>query len=328
MGREWGDPSGEAFPFELLLNVHPVMRDRAPPHLADLQGRHVMRGGTLLPPAPKLPGHLLRNARLLPDRLDILPLLPKGGVVVEVGVAFGHFSKWMIEICAPSRFIAIDLFDLHRLPAMWGRSMADWLEGKDHFTFYRDKFRPLIEAGRMELLRGDSAEMLATLPDGSVDILYLDADHTLEAVRRDLAAAAPKLKPDGILIANDYTMLEAGLSNAPYGVIHAVNEFMISQNWEMIYFALQNYMYCDVALRRAGREGEEASPPPVDVSAYLTALSVQEELWGEVKALRARIATLERHLAAIETSRSWRLTGPLRGAGRWLRRLRRGRAAP
>lgn len=296
------------------------LTDRAPAHLADLQGWNVLRGGTEIPPAPKLPGHLLRHARLLPDRLDILPLLPKGGVVVEVGVGFGHFSEWLIELCAPRRFIAIDLFELHRLPRMWGRRMEEWLGGKDHYTFYCEKFRPLIEAGRMEVIRADSAEALASLPENSVDVLYLDADHTYEAVRRDLAAAAPRIRPEGVLIANDYTMVEVGLSHAPYGVIHAVNEFMIAENWEMIYFAFQSHMYCDVALRRAGMGDEaERTPPPVDHSAYLTALGIQAELWREIEALRAERAWLAARLESIETSRSWRLTAHLRRLIRLLR---------
>ncbi len=227
-------------------------------HVPDLQGRNVARAGAPIMPAAKLPAHLLQNARILPDRTDILPLLPKGKVFVEVGVAFGQFTDLILEICQPSLFIAIDLFRLHELETMWGRPTAEWLDGKDHLSFYRDKYRDLIEAGRMQVLAGDSAEMLASLPDGSIDILYLDADHTYEGVKRDLAALAPKLHEDGILIANDYTMVEVGLSGEPYGVIQAVNEFMIAENWEMIYFALQNYMYCDVALRRARPEG--ASP--------------------------------------------------------------------
>jgi hypothetical protein len=46
---------------------------------------------------------------------------------------------------------------------------------------------------------------------------------------------------------NDYIMRDLG---GEYGVIHATNEFMIAENWEMIYFALEQNMFCDVVLRK------------------------------------------------------------------------------
>ena len=61
------------------------------------------------------------------------------------------------------------------------------------------------------------------------------------------------MKSDRWIILNDYIMNDAGGSNAPCGVIQAANEFMIAENWEMIYLAFHVYMFCGVVLRRAGR---------------------------------------------------------------------------
>jgi hypothetical protein len=94
---------------------------------------------------------------------------------------------------------------------------------------------------------GDSAEQIATLDDQSVDIFYVDADHSYAGATRDLAAIKPKIRADGLIIMNDYIMRDLG---GEYGVIHATNEFMIAENWEMIYFALEQNMFCDVVLRK------------------------------------------------------------------------------
>jgi hypothetical protein len=91
-------------------------------------------------PAARLPNELLENARLLSDRYALLPLLPKGKVIAEIGVAMGDFSQNLIDICQPSRFIAIDLFDIHTHPTFWGRKPAELLDNLTHVDFYRRRF--------------------------------------------------------------------------------------------------------------------------------------------------------------------------------------------
>ncbi len=229
--------------------------------------------------APRLPARLLENCRLLPDRDAILPLLPKGGRIVEIGVALGDFSRKIIDICAPDEFIAVDNFRLHELPEFWGRKPADWFGARSHGAFYRDRFAAEIAAGRVRVLEDDSTNALATIEDGSVDMFYVDADHSYEWVARELAVIKRKVKPDGVIVMNDYTMSDILAGNGAYGVIQATNEFMIAENWEMTHFALQPFMYCDVVLRRA-RTGpapgevpdrsdpQPAAPPPGSFTAH------------------------------------------------------------
>lgn len=207
---------------------------------------------TGLVPAQRLPDHLLVNARVLPDREAILPLLPKRKVIAEVGVALGDFSDLFIQVCEPERFIAVDLFGLHHVSEIWGRTTKDLFGGGTHGSFYRNRFADAIARGKLIVLEGDSVAMLATLEDASLDIVYIDAGHDYKSVKRELAVTRRKIKDDGWIILNDYVMADAVTGNVPYGVIQATNEFMIAENWEMIYFALQHYMFCDVVLRKAG----------------------------------------------------------------------------
>jgi len=79
--------------------------------------------------------------------------------------------------------------------------------------------------------------------------VYIDADHSYAGVKRDIAVAKEKVKPDGMLVFNDYT-LWSPLELMEYGVVHAVNELCLNEDWELMYFAFQRHMYCDVALKR------------------------------------------------------------------------------
>jgi 23S rRNA U2552 (ribose-2'-O)-methylase RlmE/FtsJ len=205
-------------------------------------------------PCPALPGRLLANARILPKRADILPLLPKGGVFVEIGVALGDYSATIMQICQPDMFVGLDVFTVHETQKLWGKPTVEVLKGKTHEEFYRDRFKKLIEAGRMNVIAGDTSEALATMADGSIDIAYVDGDHAYDFVKNQLVILNSKVKPNGWIILNDYTM--GNIENRMFkrfGVIQATHEFMMAHGWEMIYLALHSHMYCDVAIRRVAR---------------------------------------------------------------------------
>ena len=201
---------------------------------------------------PPLPDALLKRARVISNRVAALSLWPQPAVIAEVGVGLGDFSQQILGVCRPRQFIAIDSFTLHRLDSLWGKSIRDHFGEKTHEEFYRHRFASEIATGTVAVMNGNSSDMISALPDQSVDVFYVDADHSYEGVHRDLEALRPKVKPDGWIVMNDYTPAEIGLSNEPYGVIQATNEFMLTHGWEMAYFALAYVMYCDVGLRRAG----------------------------------------------------------------------------
>jgi hypothetical protein len=55
-----------------------------------------------------------------------------------------------------------------------------------------------------ELLRLTSTEAAVTVPDRSLDFVYIDANHAEEFVREDLVAWAPKVRSGGCLCGHDY----------------------------------------------------------------------------------------------------------------------------
>lgn len=113
-------------------------------------------------------------------------------------------------------------------------------------------------AGRLHLHQSDSVQALESFPDHFFDWIYVDAQHTYEGVKRDIAAARRKVKADGLLIFNDYTIWSY-MEMQPYGVVPAVNEFCIEHHWALAYLALPDHMYCDVAIRRMNPDRERKS---------------------------------------------------------------------
>lgn len=269
---------------------------------------------------PVLSDAHLRHARIVPSRLAALTLWPQDAVIAEIGVALGEFSNAILAACRPRRFLAIDRFDLHQLPSLWDIPTSEHFGGRTHGEFYRNRFAREIAGGQVEVMEGDSATVISSLPDGSVDVFYVDADHTYEGVRRDLEAILPKIKPDGWIVMNDYTSAEIGFSNETYGVIQATNEFMITHGWEMVYFALAWIMYCDVCLRKASSAPDKALPKIDARTAHLATVLEGSGAFNRrlsedkplLEALRGQVANLENALSTIRQSSSWRITAPLR----------------
>lgn len=198
---------------------------------------------------PQLTSAHFADARLFADRSDmLLALKPEKGLVIgEVGVAAGIFSSFILEHLQPAIFVAIDLFDLHTKPNLWGTSPQELFGSQTHRAWYEQHF---ASAGdRLRTMEGFSHECLATIPDGYFDILYLDADHSYTAVCQDIDSGARTVKPDGLLVFNDY-VLQDHLGYNAFGVVRAVNELVIASDWRVVGFSLQRHMYCDIALRR------------------------------------------------------------------------------
>jgi hypothetical protein len=197
---------------------------------------------------PQLPQHLFENSKLCSSREDVLPLLPKGGVIAEVGVAYGNFSTLLLQIVQPKKFIAIDSFAFTEDNEPWSQTVIK--DSKlSHLHYYKKRFEKEIANGQVEIKKGLSWDSLAQLPDASIDYLYLDAGHSYEEVKKDIQQVKRVIKDTGIIQFNDYTLFDA-FAFVPYGVPKAVHEFILEENYEILYLCLHRQFFCDIVVRK------------------------------------------------------------------------------
>ncbi len=131
--------------------------------------------------------------------------LPEGATFVEVGAWVGHsithFAQTIKNLGKPCRIVTIDTFQgapdeyIQRLYAERG--------GGSFRAIFDQTLREGGVTDLVEVIEGDSAESAKLFADGSVWGVFIDADHTTEAVRRDLAAWSPKIAPGGVLAGHD-----------------------------------------------------------------------------------------------------------------------------
>ena len=226
---------------------------RAVRHAANTMGFDIRRISTLSFPVridvPPLLQEHVDGATLYADRINALEALPRGGAIAEIGVALGDFSHTILTRLTPRLFDAFDLFKLHEVESFWGRPSSDLFGGLSHRAHYERRFADEIAAGKLRLHEGDSSLEMDKQPDSTYDIIYVDGDHSYEGAMRDATVSARKLKSNGILIFNDYIILDHILG-VQYGVVPVVNDFCVNRGWQVLFFALQNQLFCDIALRR------------------------------------------------------------------------------
>lgn len=126
---------------------------------------------------------------------------------LEIGSFEGASAVWLLDMIPNLKITCIDTFE----------SCFDDVTGK-----YEQRFdRNVAEYGkRVTKLKGRSTDVLKTFSSRKkFDLIYIDGDHTYEAVKKDAELAWPLLRSGGLLIFDDY-------NNDEFGVRQAVDEFL------------------------------------------------------------------------------------------------------
>jgi len=239
-GTSTGLPSPSCSPAKLKKNA-PVLNAQGIPvtpcSRKDVKRNH---GCAAMAPVVSLAKNVTRNARLHSNRHDaVLQELRPGGRIVEVGTQQGEFARYLIRTCKPVEFRAIEI------------------DPKMHGKCERNTKPVGLEMGtNVTCMFGNSRTKIKRLRDEAYDLVYIDADHDYSGVCQDMEAAKSKVKVGGLFVMNDYYLFESTFLFSRgrwgiYGVIHAVNEFLIRYpNFEVAYYAMHPRNEGDIGLRR------------------------------------------------------------------------------
>lgn len=124
----------------------------------------------------------------------------------EVGVYLGYYSRILLDTIPGLELLCVD-----------------WWKQKT----YRERAYPVVletmsKYPGAKVIRGKSVKVAKTVEDESLDFVFIDADHSYEAVKEDIEAWTPKVRMGGIVSGHDYYVFRSGND----GVIRAVDEFV------------------------------------------------------------------------------------------------------
>lgn len=161
-------------------------------------------------------------------------VFPKNGIGAELGVYKGHLSPILLKYTNATKLHLIDPW--YFLTDHW-----PWAGGNqstvDALIKILQTLKNEIEDGRILVHVGDDLQVLATFPDRYFDWVYIDSSHAYEHTKRELQILASKVKFAGVIAGDDW---QPDPGHRHHGVYRAVNEFVASERYSIIYSSDDN----------------------------------------------------------------------------------------
>lgn len=180
-----------------------------------------------------LPDKHIRNVAIHPSREEMLTTLPTEGKVAELGVDEGNFSEQILSITEPESLFLVDVWETERY-------------GEEEMRKVKKKFDDFAE---VSIVRERSEIALSEFEDDFFDLVYIDTTHSYEQTSKELYVSQRKVKEDGVIAGHDYCVGNVS-KGVPYGVISAVHEFCIQENWQISHLSLETDGYRSFALEK------------------------------------------------------------------------------
>ena len=157
----------------------------------------------------------------------------------EVGSYLGLSTQIVAHACPRALIFAHDLFPVNDGSSEYVLPRGEENENDEEFShpppaakdflveFWAGVHRNHLE-GRVVPMRGPSSETLPVHSLESLDMVFVDGDHSFKGALADLRGAWPLIKPGGILVIHDAVTLDDG--RTPHPVRLAVITFSAEQS--------------------------------------------------------------------------------------------------
>ena len=196
----------------------------------------------------------------LQERQFLLDMMPKKSICAEIGVLHGDFADCIIKKVKPKRLHLIDSWRVYQLCKDnivsseyanverefrlycrcidFNKSIAEILE--DIHKSVLKRFRTAIKTHKVIVHRNLSINVCQLFSNNYFDWIYIDGNHDYTFVKQDLELYFRKVKPNGFIAGDDYTIRSNWQSG--YGdVKKAVDEFV--EKWPVKVVIIEKHQY-------------------------------------------------------------------------------------
>jgi hypothetical protein len=127
--------------------------------------------------------NILEPRYIIETREEWLDNIPKNLVMAELGVFKGDFSKILLIKTTPKKLYLVDIFTGH---AGSGDKNGNNFEMVDLDMTYYSLLDLYANNNQVEIIKNSTSGFMSSIADSYLDMVYIDADHSYEAVSIDL----------------------------------------------------------------------------------------------------------------------------------------------
>jgi hypothetical protein len=208
-------------------------------------------------PKCKLSNLHIKNLKVVSNRTDLLYFMPKEATVAEIGVDKGDYSELILQITNPQKLHLIDTWCIDASSSeedqegIWKpcpscqkifKASNNKHKIENHYCSRLNpllkKFESYISSNLVEINQGISTEIVNSFDDNYFDWIYIDTSHTYENTKKELEMYSKKVKEFGIIAGHDFSIGDWN-NFVRYGVIEAVIEFCVKNEWEIMFLSME-----------------------------------------------------------------------------------------
>jgi len=128
----------------------------------------------------------------------------------ELGVRSGELYYYLIANCPDLHLLGVDLYEIQPEGVGEGhrwKTLAEPFGGFSHdFNSYYTFIQELLEEfpARATFIKDWTNKACDQIEDGSLDFVFIDADHSYKSVCQDIELWSPKVREGGFITGHDY----------------------------------------------------------------------------------------------------------------------------
>lgn len=189
--------------------------------------QHILKKYNIKTDVIEIPNTTRRDLALLFHDLDFK-------IGAEIGVAAGQYSETIMSLNPQLKLYGVDPYEPYK-------GYKDYVKLSTYDKMVADAHARLDKFPGYEFVQKYSLEAADDFADGSLDFVYIDANHSEPFVTQDIEAWTPKVRKGGVVAGHDYARIKGrnGEDSTNWAVIGAIHNYIEKHDLELFVWGLE-----------------------------------------------------------------------------------------